>query len=106
MYVGLEGAGIYRSMDAGLKWSAWMPGLDPNSSISGIVFDPGRPEVMYVSDLKSGVYRFDPDSQSFIQINIGLDNREVNALVVSSDGWTLYAGTEGAGVFRLDVPRR
>ena len=83
-----------------------MPGIDPNASISDIVFDQGRPEVMYVSDLKSGVYRFDPDSQTFVQINIGLDNREVNALVISSDGWPLYAGTEGAGVFRLDVPRR
>ena len=104
MYVGLEGGGIYRSPDAGLQWSAWMPGIDPNASISDIVFDPTHVEVMYVSDLKSGVYRFDPGSQSFAQINIGLDNREVNSLAISSDGWTVYAGTEGAGVFRLDVP--
>jgi photosystem II stability/assembly factor-like uncharacterized protein len=105
VYVGLEGGGLYRSLDAGLNWNAWMPGIDPNASISDIVFDPAHTEVMYVSDLKSGVYRLDPDSQTFVQINIGLDNREVTSLAISSDGWTVYAGTEGAGVFRLDVPR-
>jgi hypothetical protein len=32
----------------------------------------------------------------------GLRTRAVNSLALSADGWHLYAGTEGEGVFRLD----
>jgi hypothetical protein len=38
------------------------------------------------------------------KIHLGVWSREVNALAISGDGKTLYAGSEGAGVFRLDIP--
>ena len=80
-----------------------MAGLDANSSITSIVFDPKRPGVIYAADRNSGVYRYDSIEQQWIAINLHLANREVNALAVSADGRYLFAGTEGAGVFRLDL---
>jgi photosystem II stability/assembly factor-like uncharacterized protein len=103
LYLGLEHAGLYRTVDGGVTWKPWMAGIDPNASISEIVFDPAEPRIMYASDLKSGVYRWDEAKKVWRKINLGLWNREVNAMAISGDGKMLYAGSEGAGVFRLDM---
>jgi photosystem II stability/assembly factor-like uncharacterized protein len=105
VYVGYDDAGLYRSADGGKTFGPAMAGLDANSSISCVLFDRKNPNVVYAADRKSGVYRYDQIEQQWIPINLGLANREVNVLAISSDGRDLYAGTEGAGVFRLDLTR-
>ena len=40
---------------------------------------------------------------SWQALNDGLRMRAVNALALSADGRHLYAGTEGEGVYRLDL---
>jgi len=58
---------------------------------------------VYAADLRTGVYRSDDGGKLWVQIDKGLTMRAVKALTISSDGGTLYAATEGGGVFRLDI---
>jgi hypothetical protein len=51
----------------------------------------------------SGVYRSQDGGQSWYLINNGLRCRAVQSLSITDDGATLYAATEGEGVFRLDL---
>ena len=103
LYVGLEHAGLYRTTNGGLKWEPFMNGIDANASISSLVFDPTEPRIIYCADLKSGVYRWHNGKSIWQKINLDLWNREVNALAITSDGKTLYAASEGAGVFRCNT---
>jgi uncharacterized protein (TIGR03382 family) len=103
IYAGLWQAGLYRSADGGATWRLSAAGLNPEASISDIVFDPADPKVMYVADLHSGVYRSADGGVTWQATNTGLRMRAVNALAISADGQHLYAATEGEGVFRLDL---
>ncbi|MFQ5422241.1 MAG: WD40/YVTN/BNR-like repeat-containing protein, partial [Anaerolineae bacterium] len=103
LFVGLEQAGLYRSDDGGLTWQPADAGLNPESSISDIIFDPTNAQVLYAADKLSGVYRSDDGGNIWTAVNDGLRNRSVNALAMPVDGRHLYAATEGEGVFRLDL---
>ncbi len=103
LYVGLAGGGVLRGNPAGTKWQPMPKGLPPEARISEIVVDPTNPAIVYAADLLSGVYRWDQNSMAWIPINSRLATREVNALALTTNGKTLYAATEGAGVFRLDL---
>ncbi len=103
LLVGLSRGGVFRSADGGENWKASANGMAPESSITSIVFDPTKPDIVYASDLHSGVYRSTDGGKSWQLINNGLRMRSVNALAISSDGQHLYAGTEGEGVYRLDL---
>ncbi len=101
--VGAEHLGLLVSEDGGQSWRFSDAGLEPNSSISAIVFDPTNPQTVYLSDYLSGVYRSMDGGASWNKVNDGLTMRAVLALAISSDGKHLYAATNGSGVFRLDL---
>ncbi|MFC1569291.1 T9SS type A sorting domain-containing protein [bacterium] len=103
LLIGLEGLGIYMSENGGKTWSIGYAGLEANSSLHDIVFDPVNPEIAYTSDYYSGVYRSEDGGLSWQKINHGLRTRAAMGLTISSDGQHLYVATDGEGVFRLDV---
>jgi len=103
VFAGIAFGGLYRSDDGGLSWRPAASGLNPESAISDILFDPKNPAVIYAADLFSGVYRSGDNGETWIPINNGLRTRAVNKMAITSDGAHLYAGTEGEGVFRLDL---
>ncbi len=103
VYAGLWQAGLYRSADGGTSWQPSSNGMDPQAVIQDIVIDPMTSQVLYAADLRTGVYRSDDGGKLWIRITDGLRTRAVQALAISADGNTLYAGTEGEGVFRLDL---
>jgi hypothetical protein len=103
VYAGLAFAGLYRSQDGGASWQPRAAGLNPEASISDVVFDPTDPQVMYTADRFSGVYRSGDGGATWFSTVQGLRTRAVNALAITSDGGHLYAATEGEGVFRLDL---
>jgi photosystem II stability/assembly factor-like uncharacterized protein len=103
VYAGLGTAGLYRSTDGGATWQPSAAGLNPEASVSDIVFDPTAPQVMYAADRFSGIYRSTDGGATWTPINLSLRTRAVNALAISSDGQHLYAASEGEGVFRLDL---
>ncbi|NNK91510.1 MAG: hypothetical protein HKO87_03680 [Acidimicrobiia bacterium] len=94
--------GMFRSTDGGDSWTRVAAGA-PESSFVDYVFDPANPDVMYAADITSGVYRSTDAGLTWLAINGGLLTRAVNALAISHDSRHLYAGTEGGGVFRLDL---
>jgi len=101
--VGLQYAGVYRSTDGGASWQSSSAGMNPEAIVSDIVFDPTQPNVLFATDRMSGVYRSTDGGMTWRAINKGLDVRNVRTLGISSDGQLLYAGTDGGGVYRLDL---
>jgi photosystem II stability/assembly factor-like uncharacterized protein len=95
--------GFFVSHDGGESWQQVTAGLEPNGSHHKVVFDPVNPHVVYTTDTFSGIYQSSDGGLTWRQINDGLDSRAVTGLAISSDGRTVYAGTNGAGVYRLDV---
>jgi len=77
--------------------------MNPTATIRDIVVDPTNPEIVYAGAEDSGVFRSEDGGERWQAINGGLTNRSVYTLAISLDGQTLYAGTDGAGVFRLDL---
>jgi photosystem II stability/assembly factor-like uncharacterized protein len=104
VYLGTEGAGIWKSVDGGSSWRSSSSGMDSEAAIRSIAVDPTNPETLYAADIHTGVYRSLDGAKTWVKINNGLRTRAVKGLAISSDGKTLYAATEGEGVFRLDVP--
>ncbi len=71
------------------------------TKILDLSIDPSHPSHIYAADYGTGIY-FSPDGgSSWAQINNGLTLKTTTCITVSRDGSVLYAGTKGAGVFRL-----
>jgi photosystem II stability/assembly factor-like uncharacterized protein len=104
IFAGLAGGSVYKSTDGGLSWVSSAAGLDPNGTARSIVVDPANSQIVYVADSFSGVYVSTDGGGTWQAINEGLDHRAVNVLALSDDGTVLYAGIEGAGVYRLGTP--
>jgi len=76
----------------------------PWSTVSKIVIDPIDPDLIYAGDRMLGVYASQDGGMHWMPLNDGLTFRAVQALSLSDGGSVLYAGTEGGGVYRLEVP--
>lgn len=103
LFVGHRRGGLFRRATPSDPWVE-VKGISGTASITDIIVDPSDAQVMYAADQLSGVYRSDDRGKSWMPISVGLDIHEINALAISSDGSTVYAGSEGTGVYRLDVP--
>ncbi len=101
--LGTEAGGLFKSADSGQTWSRISAGVPPEAFISTIIFHPTDPSIAFCADKFSGVYRSSDHGQTWHVLNNGLENRAVSILAISADGGHLYAGTEGGGVFRLDL---
>ena len=102
IYAGTEDQSVFLSTDAGETWKRSGAGMDPSASIHALVIDPTRPNVIWAGDVRSGVYVSPDGGKTWRRVNEGLRTRAVTALAISADGKTLYAATDGEGVFRLD----
>ncbi len=106
LYAGLENGSVYKTVDAGANWLPSSYGMASEAMVHTLAINPVTPQVVYAADARTGVYRSEDGGKSWVLINRGLRMRTVNALAFSSDGSTLYAATEGEGVFRLDLRTR
>ncbi|MDD5264000.1 MAG: hypothetical protein PHU43_04095 [Candidatus Bipolaricaulis sp.] len=103
VYAGAERGGVYRSEDAGSNWVPSSAGMDPQASVRALVIDSANSRVVYAADYRTGTYRSVDGGRSWSKVNQGLSTRAVTTLSLSADGRVLYAGTNGEGVFRLDL---
>lgn len=103
IYAGLENGGVWKSTDAGGTWQFASAGLDPQASIRKMVIDPADTRVLYAIEPQTGAYYSNDGGDLWVAINLGLSTRAANALAITGDGGTLWIGTGGEGVFRLDV---
>ncbi len=88
--------GVYRSDDGGATWSRASSGLG-----SPLVMAlAAGPDALYAGTVNAGVYRSSDAGESWNAVNSGLFDLRVTTLAAGADG-TMYAGTEGSGVFAL-----
>ncbi|OGP79299.1 MAG: hypothetical protein A2V86_08710 [Deltaproteobacteria bacterium RBG_16_49_23] len=100
IYAGTEG-GFFKSTNGGgtWTWSAIVPGL-PGIEAMAIAIDRNNTNVLYVGTWR-GVFKSIDGGTTWGEINSGLTNLHINALIIDSyDSNTIYAGTYGGGVFR------
>ncbi len=103
LYAGTHTAGIWKSEDGGESWKNMSIGMPAEAMIHAIIIDPSNTNTIYAADMTSGVYRSVDGGEFWQQINNGLAMRAVLDLTISENGATLYAATDGNGVYRLDV---
>jgi uncharacterized protein (TIGR03437 family) len=103
LYAAFYNGGVYKTTDGGATWQIRSTGMDPQITIWSIVIDPTDSQRIYAGSPTSGVYCSVDGGTLWVQINNGLGMRAVTALAISSDASELYAGTQGGGVYRLDL---
>jgi photosystem II stability/assembly factor-like uncharacterized protein len=104
LYAGTQHMGLWMSSDSGFTWTLASIGMDPNEFIWDILPDPNRPGVVYAATDQSGIYVSIDGAKNWRKINKGMDYRTIRVMALSEDGSVLYAGSGGAGVFRLSTP--
>ncbi len=103
IYAATYNYGVFMSTNQGRTWQWRRLGMDPYEPISSILIDPVRPNVMYAGSMQRGIYLSEDGGNIWRLINNGLSVRSIRSLSISADGNTLYAGTDGGGVFRLST---
>ncbi|MFA5832693.1 MAG: T9SS type A sorting domain-containing protein [Bacteroidota bacterium] len=98
LLAGTSSAGIYGSTDNGNNWSALNTGLPANSDVKSIT---NFSSSTVASVWSNGVYRSTDNGQNWNSLNTGLTLLNCNSLYALGD--FIFAGTEGSGIFRLDV---
>jgi photosystem II stability/assembly factor-like uncharacterized protein len=104
VYVGTAGAAVFKSSNGGASWQASSAGLVPNDDIWALSMDPTNSSILWAGSKWNGAYRSVDAGATWVQFNTGLNTRMVIGMAISDDGGTVYAGTVGEGVFRLDLP--
>ena len=100
-YVPAVGAGIVKSIDAGMSWSPINFGLD-DLNVVAIVVDPQTSSTVYAATDGGGVFKSINGGLAWAPRSNGLpDEGEVYALAMDPlTPLTLYAGMEHDGVFK------
>ena len=94
VYAGIEDAGLFKSVDAGMTWQElpglreakghlWQPGAG-GMCLHTIVLDKSNPKRMYVAISAAGAFRTDDGGVTWIPINKGL-RPEISTLVNSAN---------------------
>jgi hypothetical protein len=97
-------AGVYRSLDSGVTWSAINNGLASSTlDVRALAISNYFPvdNTLFIGTAR-GVFRSKDRGASWVQLLNGLTNMEVRSLVLSPiyrTDRTLYAGTDGGGIF-------
>jgi photosystem II stability/assembly factor-like uncharacterized protein len=100
LYVG-NPVGVFRSADDGATWTP-PPAVTDVQGVTSLVADPIRPNRLYALAY-GGLYRTVDGAQTWHPFSSGLESLEVLALAISPDGQRLSAGTNGGGVFGIDL---
>jgi len=105
LYAGTSGGGLRRSDDGGSTWTDANTGL-VGGCISAIAIDPGNPSNLSVAVVQSGIYRSTNGAASWTPMNEGIPPMLSTCVLMfdPKDRATLYAGTEGGGIYRIKPP--
>jgi len=91
--------GLYKSTDRAQSWTRLAQSL-PDQMISAMVLDRSVAGVIYVAS-RGGVHKSDDGGTTWRAVNRGLASLNIRSLVQSpTDPKTLYAGTNGSGLYR------
>ncbi|MEW6270673.1 MAG: hypothetical protein AB1689_15430 [Thermodesulfobacteriota bacterium] len=101
LYVALENAGVYKTLDAGASWFPATAGIT-TLDVRSIVVDPDFPEIVLAATAGGGVFVTTDGGASWSPSNAGLYNPFVRALAIEPG--RVYAGTAGNGAFVAETP--
>jgi photosystem II stability/assembly factor-like uncharacterized protein len=97
LYAGLDGAGVFRSVDSGANWTAATT-QPANLRIKALAFKPGDSTNLYAATYGGGVYQSADSGDIWSACAVtGLTDQKLVSLTTDITG-KLYAGSE-AGVF-------
>ena len=97
LYAGLDGAGIYKSINSGANWTAATT-QPTNMKVKALVIKPGDSTKLYAATYGGGGFASTDSGDNWaVCANTNLTNLKVVSLTIDASG-KLYAGTE-AGVF-------
>jgi photosystem II stability/assembly factor-like uncharacterized protein len=88
---------LFRSTDAGETWQHF-DGVPRSYSVA---FDPANLDVFYL--VHDVVYRTRDGGKTFERLDKGLPGGEIRRLAVSPVDGTVYAVTDAAGIYRLEI---
>ncbi len=88
-------SGVYRSVDGGATWQHWAL----NQRATPLAVNPQNCGRVFAATWGSGVYQV-TGQNTYVPFNNGLDDLYLYGLAISANGQTLYAGTDGTGVYR------
>jgi|GEM_PF-1721267 len=112
LFIGMYDGGVFKSSDGGASWSAVNTGLtnlwvrtlaiSPDYAADGTLFAGTHDAYSGGIYYAGGVFKSTNGGASWIAVNTGLTNPNINALAVSPSyvsDHTLFAGTLGSGVY-------
>jgi len=101
LYVGTYN-GVSRTADGGASWHDSALASTFFGRVNALVADPVRDGHLYAAT-DSGVYRSTDHAETWHAFSSGLGLLGGNALLITPDGGALRVGTNGGGVFELDL---
>jgi photosystem II stability/assembly factor-like uncharacterized protein len=96
------GEGFFKSVDGGTSWVKTDWGLSRVNSINAVVTDPVTAGIVYAATDR-GVFMSSTGGQSWSAINTGLTSLRISSLAVDPTGAVIHAGSDGDGVFSLQL---
>ena len=96
---------LHLTHDAGKSWqTVETPGSIDDMRPCCVGFDPKDPNVFYVgSDSRANIMRTRDGGKTFETLSDGLPDSNIIQIVVSPADGAVYAGTDGAGLYRLET---
>jgi uncharacterized protein (TIGR03437 family) len=106
VFAGTEGGGVFFTTNDGTSWTTYNGGLGDLSIYALTIVGTGANARIYAGTLGSGVFTLPVSSLNgsgdpWVAVSTGLPAVRINTLEASPDGSTLYAGTNGNGVYRV-----
>ncbi|HYU30818.1 MAG TPA: YCF48-related protein [Thermoanaerobaculia bacterium] len=99
VYAGVEGGGVYKTVDGGGRWFPIGQGILGLTYVQSLVIDPVVPSTLYAGT-RVGLYKSTSSGASWTYLGTALRRRTVSSLVLDpEDRNVIFAGTL-AGVFR------
>ncbi|MBI2079344.1 hypothetical protein HYT84_01145, partial [Candidatus Micrarchaeota archaeon] len=106
----LDGAHIFKSSDWGLSWTESDEGFphEKHTAIHDIVVDPVDSSVVYLattkheSEIGIGIYKSTDAGKSWKEINNGLEDLDINAIIVNPNDNTQLIAAAHHGLYRSD----
>jgi photosystem II stability/assembly factor-like uncharacterized protein len=72
IYVGMENAGVYKSIDGGSSWQPSQNGLE-GKSIQSLAIAPKNPSILFAGVSHGGVYKTEDGGANWRAVNDGID---------------------------------
>jgi len=102
MFIGTQGAGIFKSVNGGISWESVNTGLvNSATKVNDLAVHPANPDVVYAATAGDGIARTVNGGSSWVSINNNLLDGEINCVAIDPlDNDRLYAGTSSLGLRR------